>query len=241
MSGLKLEEKKVEFLSFIKKYKILIFSAAAIIFFLIAFNMGISAATVDLEEEKVTYDKLVSRIADKEVELDSKNKSLEDLEKKILTKAEELTSVRKRVDENQDIIEEASAIVNDKENILKDISDIRSQISSKQNELDKLTSDIKAKETELARVTGQIQETEEAPKQLSAGQFLVGKDIPEGRYKVTPIGRGSNFVVYDSSGSLVTNTILSSIPNHGVSEYVTFLSDGEIIDSSTPAKYTPVK
>jgi hypothetical protein len=235
MSNLEIEEKnKLNFLSVIKKYKIIIFIAAAIIFFLVAFNIGISSAKINLEKEKVSYDELVSKISAKEKELLNINEKSE-------AKTTELASLEDKFDDRKQEFDEAIKLTENKNDIIREITSLSGELSAKKTEIETVNAEIETKKGELASVTGQIQEKKEAPKQLPAGQLLVGKDIPEGRYKITPIGRGSNFVVYDASGSLVTNTILSSVPDHGVSEYVTILSDGEIIDSSTPAKYTPIK
>jgi peptidoglycan hydrolase CwlO-like protein len=240
MSNLEIEKKnKIDLFSFIKKYKILFIIGAFIILFLIAFNMGNSAAMVELEKEKVSYDELVSRIADRELELTSKNKTLDGLEKDLFTKTEELTSAEKQVDEKRDIIEEATAIVNDKENKLNEIKELQSQISSKEAELNQLNSDIKTKETKLASVTGQIQEKEDAPKTLSAGNFMVGNDLPASRYKAVPAGGSGNFVVYSSGGNLKVNTILGG--KYGEPEYIFYAEEGDMIELSTSAKFIPVE
>jgi hypothetical protein len=76
---------------------------------------------------------------------------------------------------------------------------------------------------------------------MPAGQLVVGKDIPAGRYKVTAIGRGDNFFVYNSSGENLVNTIIYSNSDLGVPEYVTLLSDGDVVDAHSPFKYQPVE
>ncbi|MYL62130.1 hypothetical protein GLW07_02045 [Bacillus hwajinpoensis] len=80
----------------------------------------------------------------------------------------------------------------------------------------------------------------EEPIKLTAGQYIVGSDIPEGRYQVTNIGEGTNFFVYDPSGLPKVNTILGdSIV--GTGDFVFFTSDGDMIETLGPVKLIPVE
>lgn len=70
---------------------------------------------------------------------------------------------------------------------------------------------------------------------LPAGQFIVGKDIPAGRYKVTGT---SNFMI---DGSTDVNTILKGPDDDlGVSSYVCTLSDGDSIKAEGADTFTPI-
>ncbi|QGQ48788.1 hypothetical protein E6W99_25895 [Metabacillus sediminilitoris] len=82
---------------------------------------------------------------------------------------------------------------------------------------------------------GRLIETGEEPKILSAGQYIVGQDIPQGRYTVTPVGEGSNFFV-DGVGEV--NTILGS---YGEDSYTFFTVDGDVIQTEAKVKLTPVE
>jgi hypothetical protein len=83
-----------------------------------------------------------------------------------------------------------------------------------------------------------VEEAKSKPITLDAGRFVVGKDVPAGRYKVTPRGAGSNFVTYDTSGVPDVNTILGS---NGVPSYTFAVDDGYIIESEEPVTLTKVK
>ncbi|KIO60192.1 Phosphoserine phosphatase [Caldibacillus thermoamylovorans] len=200
-----------------KKWFIIV---SAILILLIGWGLGESNAKETLDGKKVHYDKLVKKIKDKEKELDS-----------II---DERDNILKEVDENKDLIEAANNYKENKQNL-------DQEISSKTEEVKQLDSQITSKQSELNSLTGKIQETGDAPKELPAGTFVVGKDIPAGRYKVLPVGRGSNFVVYDENGNNVVNTIVSSVEGHGVPEYITYLFDNYIIEASSPFQYVPVK
>ena len=185
--------------------------------------LGSSTVAMQLEEEKVTYDELVAIISEKETEL-------EELENKISQLSSERDSLQKEVDSNKEIladIEEYKANKEEAEQLEEKISELNNQISEK--------------EEELATLTGKIRETGEKPIELPAGKFIVGHDLPEGRYKILPIGRGSNFAAYNESGELVDNAIISSREGHGVPELVTFLFDGYIIEARSPFKYVPIE
>ncbi|PKH10156.1 hypothetical protein CXF70_11425 [Planomicrobium sp. MB-3u-38] len=84
-----------------------------------------------------------------------------------------------------------------------------------------------------------IKEKDEEPIQLSAGTFIVGQDVPPGRYKAEPVGRGSNFQTYDDSGSIDVNTILGG--TYGEAEYIFYVFDGYIIENHSTATLTPVE
>jgi len=221
-------------MEYLKSKFVWVITACGLLILILGYGVGKSTASVPLDEGKVKYEELQQKIKEKEKELSDLNDEIEE-------KTEEKENILAEVTENKKTFDEAMKIIDNKVELLEEIKELETQISSKKSEIEKLNADIDSKNAELAKVTGQIKEKEEAPKELSAGQFIVGQDIPAGRYKVVPIGRGSNFVVYDSSGQLFVNTIISNTSGHGVPEYVTYLNDGYIIDSSTPAKYIPVE
>ncbi|REB08895.1 hypothetical protein DVB69_06425 [Sporosarcina sp. BI001-red] len=85
---------------------------------------------------------------------------------------------------------------------------------------------------------GKVQKAKGQPKMLNAGKYTVGRDLPEGRYIATPIGRGSNFIVYSSGGSLDVNTILGS---YGEASYTFFADEGSSIETESQVKLTPIE
>jgi hypothetical protein len=76
--------------------------------------------------------------------------------------------------------------------------------------------------------------------ELFTGYWVVGIDVSNGRYKVTPLGSDSgNFLVFNDKGYPKTNEILGG--DYGVSEVVVNLNDGDLIQLSslTSVKFTP--
>lgn len=103
-----------------------------------------------------------------------------------------------------------------------DIALLNDQIKSKQDELDSLTSEIKKKKGE--------------PIKLLSGQYTVGTDLPEGRYRVSGT---STFSVWTSAGDLYISTILN--PDYGDGDYVASLNSGMKMECGSPTTFTPVE
>jgi hypothetical protein len=214
--------------------KKVIIPAVAIILFSTGYGLGSSGAKTEINGEKVKYEEVTK-------EIKSAKEDLKTYQAKVVEIQTKIKSVQTEYAENKTEFDTAKKIADQKATITGQLASVESDLEAKKKESSTLDGEIKSKKKELAKVESAIIEKDEAPVKLPAGQFLVGKDIPEGRYKVLAIGRGSNFKVYDSDGSNVVNTIIySGNPDFGVSEYVTVLSEGYIIDASSAFKYVPV-
>lgn len=207
---------------------------ATILLITIFYNVGVSNAKVELENEKVKYEDIVSKIKAKEVDLEGINKEVEKASK-------ELDKVNNQYKEKAELFKEAQAVLDKKDSLEKDLETLQSSIDAKSSRISDLEKQISDKNNELASVEGKIKVAKDDPKNLPAGMFVVGKDIPPGRYKVVAVGRGSNFFVFNSDGSNLVNTIISNTANHGVPEYVTYLAEGYIIEANSPFKYIPIE
>ncbi|KON90388.1 hypothetical protein AF332_20435 [Sporosarcina globispora] len=228
-----MEREKV---SWLKTKKFWIGVAGVAIVLSIFYTIGYSGAKAVIDDEKVTYDELVSKISDKENELKDAEANLKKKEEEINSKISDLD---KQYSEKKAEFDEALTAVENKKQLEADIKSLESTKSGQETTVSNLTADIKAKRDELAKIEKVIKEKNEAPVNLSAGHFIVGDDVPLGRYKAVPAGRGSNFVVYDSTGSLIVNTILGS--DNGVPEYV-FSAEFEYeIQTEAPVKLIPVE
>lgn len=106
------------------------------------------------------------------------------------------------------------------EELNKTHSTLNDQIAVKQQELDKLTEDI-------LKVTGK-------PITLISGDYIIGTDLPQGRYIVSG---SSNFIVY-SNDNLYINTILGDSFD---GDYAATLTDGMIMHCSSKTTFTPVE
>lgn len=184
-----------------------------------------------------------------------KTEDYDELATKVEIKENELAELESKIKDNQESYDEAMKIVKDKESAEKSLDEIESKIeeansqvkdaeakvkTKKENlngKIKDLENDIKSKEKKLASLTGQIKEKKSAPITLSAGQFTVGKDIPEGRYKAVTTGGQGNFFV---NGGADVNAILGN-GGFGEKEYIFNANDGDEIEITTSVKFIPVE
>lgn len=164
-------------------------------------------------------------------ELDNKKMDATQIQNKI-------NSLKKDLSEQQDKNKEVFAMIDKKDKVEQELNDVQSKLSDAKEKLDDIQSQVNEKKDELTKLTGQVQKAKGQPKILQAGQYTVGKDIPEGRYKVTPVGEGSNFFVYDESGEAVVNTILGADEQPS---YTFATSEGDVIQTEATVKLTPVE
>lgn len=77
---------------------------------------------------------------------------------------------------------------------------------------------------------------------LNAGNFIVGEDIPAGRYVMTGDGTG-NLFVYDENGMPTVNEILDKSGEMGVTSVTTNLESGQEIEISglNDVTFTPAE
>jgi len=214
----------------IGKYQILIFIIISIILIAVSWFIGSETATTKIEHEKVTYDEIIQKINDKEEELEGINSDIEVAQSNYESVSGDLTEVSDEFKEVQSIIAEKETIVDEKEKVQAALDELK----KKDENLKKSISD---KESELSSITGKIKEAKGQPKILSAGKFIVGKDLPAGRYKAVPNGGFGNFIV---NQGMDVNIILGS-GDFGESEYVFEAFDGDEIELTTSAKFIPIE
>lgn len=190
--------------------KIAIFVVSAIVILIIGSSIGSSGAKTTLDGEKVTASQL---------------------EKKISHDKSKLKDLNNELGNAQNTISQAKDAQNQ-------LDDTNSKLSDAKSNLDNVNSQLSDKQKQLDLLTGQIAKAAGSPKTLRAGRWTVGKDIPEGRYTVTPIGEGSNFVTYTTDGSPDVNTILGS---SGEPSYTFDCTEGQVIETEAPVKLTPVQ
>lgn len=188
---------------------------------------------------------LIVEIGKKETELEGKKSEIERLDKKIKEKqsdvdaatAEQKAKIEKKLTSLNEEVKDKEAELKEKEAAAK--AEIEEKLSSLNAEIKGKELKVKAIEAELAKLESGVQAKKEAPVQLNAGQYIVGHDVKEGRYKATNIGRGTNFIVYGEDGSAVVNTILGT--DNGSGDYVFFATEGQIIRTEGQVKLIPVE
>lgn len=211
------------------KTKLLYIVCLLFFVFVIAFYFGkISSDNVDEIQEK--YDKLYGKYNDL---MDERN----DLYSFYLSNKDNTSSVSDEYDalsESEKQILKKSGTLNDKYNQLED------DISSLKNSIDSLKSekkDLKDKISSLKRKISILKKTDGikkgSKKYISAGEYTVGDNFPEGRYKITSAGSSGNVISYDNYLDDL-NIIISNRSDFGVKEYTHEFTTGErvIFDTS---------
>lgn len=148
----------------------------------------------------------------------------------------ELASVKKDMEKSQALLDELSDYKNKKEELEKEISDFETKVKELTSQTETLNSDISKKQAELDKLTGNILKATGEPKTLPSGDYIVGTDLPKGRYVVSG---SSNFQVYSASGRIQINTILGD-SYVGDGDYTAFLDDGMIMHCAAKTKFTPI-
>ncbi|SIS42353.1 hypothetical protein [Salimicrobium flavidum] len=199
----------------------------------------------EVQGSEVAYEELLSMIEEQEgllegveSEVAAAEQTKSEREMEIEEKEGEIEKLDEEIRTKQSEVDEINAMIDGKADLENEMSDVSGQLDAKKNEIKDLDGQIAAKNEELASIDTSIQETQAEPVQLPAGHFTIGKDIPPNRYKAVPVGRGSNFVVYSSSGNLLVNTILDSsgTDGFGVEEYIFEAPEGGTIESEEPVK-----
>lgn len=188
------------------------------------YDNGKTSEKAKIDKKIVSYNQLVDQINQKEDET-------REIESKIVTLNNEFSSKSQEFDAAQKVADQA-------DDIKKQISESETKLSSLQSNIKSKEEELDSKQKELASVSGQIIKAKTAPKTLQAGVYTVGKDIPSGRYKATPVGGGSNFVTFDTSGIPDVNTILGS---NGEPSYTFEIIDGYKIQTEATVKLTPIE
>ncbi|RWZ51339.1 hypothetical protein EQV77_16885 [Halobacillus fulvus] len=154
-------------------------------------------------------------------------------------------SVQAEVDGLQADLEDTQSLLNEelekgREEIAVKLEEEQAKLTDAETKLADVAAQIEEQEGVLASLSGQIEQAGLEPITLIAGQYVVGRDIPEGRYQVTNIGDGTNFFVYDSSGYPTVNTILGD-GMVGSGDYLFFTSEGDMIETLGQVRLTPME
>lgn len=190
----------------------------------ISYSLGYASASVDINGKAANYKQLV--------------KEIEKVNEQLKEKQDALAAQDRRLNDRKAEVDKVLALVDKQKDITADIDAKTKELDSMKNQISTLDSEIKAKQAELDKLTSVVIAKQEEPKQLSAGRYTVGIDVPAGRYKAVPVGRGSNFVVYSSMGDLKVNTILG---DGWEKEYVFDAEEGDKIETESSVKLIPVQ
>ena len=249
---------KLNFLTRNKKW-LLLFVALIALLSVSAFagqGLGKSSATIELDGQMVTLNELNDEISDRENtllnidnQIDTREEELESMEIEIEDLVEEKIERIREVRDVKNDLNEAKEVIEQQESLEAVISDLEDTINSHEGRIEELDLEyegrieeldleIEEKKDELASIESGIVTKKAEPVQLPAGYFTVGADIQSGRYKIEPNGGNGNFFVNDGRKA---NIILGTGDSFYLSEYIMNLSDGDVIESTLPVRYTPVE
>jgi|GEM_PF-4184184 len=116
----------------------------------------------------------------------------------------------------------------------KEIESLKSELSDLKKDKKSVKQDVSDAKKELSALNGDIIKAKGNPISLPAGEFTVGTDFLEGRYRI--YDGNSNFVSY-RNGKLKINIILGNDASWGqVSEYIYEFNYGDTVTSGSPFK-----
>ncbi len=160
--------------------------AIAGIFFYFGTNAGVDSAAVAAMTE-------IKEKNDEEL-----NKSKQDLE-----------TTKNELEKNKEILGELKEYVSNKEKLDTDYS-------KKSDELNSINTQITSRQAELDKLTGAVTEAKSAPKQFSTGVYIVGEDLPAGKYDIQWVSGSGNFF---GNGSPSIIEIFSNRDDFGIKTY----------------------
>ncbi|WP_432354491.1 hypothetical protein [Sporosarcina sp. A2] len=218
----------------------------ALVLLFISFTTGVKGAEVTLKEKKmdaIEMDKEIATLQKEKKDLTAEVDSVEKEKKEVMALIDSKSEVEKDFETVKGQLKDtkgtlAKELEAGRIEIDKKLEQAKSELTDAQADVKDTNASIEAKNAELATLEGRVQKAKGQPKTLSAGKYTVGQDLPEGRYIATPIGTGSNFVVYSSGGSLEVNTILGS---YGEASYTFFADEGSMIETEAQVKLTPIE
>ncbi|OJF96164.1 hypothetical protein [Alkalibacterium sp. 20] len=209
--------------------KNVIFSILGIV--LLATLTGIGGYFIGNTTAVNTIDSKTYTVASIDEEIDVKRDNINSLDVKIKDNEDELNKISKEHEEVKKLIEEKTSLENEikslstnKESLNKDTETLNTNISDSEKKLKKLEEGIVLKEAE--------------PRTLISGEFVTGKDIDAGRYKVYPTDKFEGELIINDYATAV---FFSKDESYGAEEYVLNIKDGDKISASVPLTFAPVE
>lgn len=149
----------------------------------------------------------------------------------------DLSELKQGVADLQSEKKDIEELIANRSTIEGEVTKIEEGKKNKQTELDTINGSIGEKNAELEKLTNIIVAKKQEPTQMPAGNFVVGTDVPAGRYKIEPNGGSGNYFVNEYK----TSIILGVGDSFQLSEYIISLKTGNKIEQGLPVKYTAVE
>lgn len=151
--------------------------------------------------------------------------------------ADKLEETKTELKENENLLNDLKDYEKNRKELNENLKTKTAELETKSKDLEGINTQISQKQAVLDKLNGDIIQAKGQPITLPAGQFVVGNDIPAGRYNVSG---SSNFFVYSSSGRLKVNTILGN-GYVGRGDYVCTLDTGDNIENHARTTFTPIQ
>ena len=147
----------------------------------------------------------------------------------------DLEELQQELSENQTLLDEAKEYQTNRSELDWELQNTQQELNSLESQIANLEGQIQDKQEQLDLLTADVNQAAGEPTTLPAGEYLVGKHLAAGRYRITG---SSNFVVYDSNGEMKVNIILGS--TSGITEYLMDLSQGMKVIIHNTDTFTPI-
>ena len=151
--------------------------------------------------------------------------------------ADKLEETKTELKENENLLNDLKEYEKNRKELNENLKTKTAELETKNKDLEGINTQISQKQAVLDKLNGDIVQAKGQPITLPAGQFVVGNDVPAGRYNVSG---SSNFFVYSSSGRLKVNTILGN-GYVGRGDYVCTLDTGDNIENHARTTFTPIQ
>lgn len=202
----------------------------AIILVSSAYFIGTSTAKNKIKDKNYTLNELSSKLVEEKKSLDMLNKDTD-------SNRIDLSELKQGVADLQSEKKDIEELIANRSIIEGEVTKIEEGKNDKQTELDTINESIDEKNAELEKLTNIIVAKKQEPIQMPAGNFVVGTDLPAGRYKIEPNGGSGSYFVNEYK----TNIILGVGDSFQLSEYIISLKTGDKIEQGLPVKYTAVE
>lgn len=152
--------------------------------------------------------------------------------------ADKLEETKTELKENENLLDDLKDYEKNRKELNENLKTKTAELETKNKDLESINTQISQKQVELDKLNGDIIQAKGQPITLPAGQFVVGNDVPAGRYNVSG---SSNFIVHSgTTGRSKVNTILGN-GYVGSGDYVCTLDTGDEIDNHARATLTPIQ
>lgn len=146
-----------------------------------AYFVGTSTTKTKIEGKSYTLNELSSKLVEEKKSIDMLNKDTD-------SKRTDLSELKQDVADLQSEKKDIEELIVNRSTIEEEVAKKEEEKKNKQIELDTVNGSIVEKNAELEKLTYIIVAKKQEPIQMPAGNFVVGTDVPAGRYKIEPNG-----------------------------------------------------